>query len=94
MNEIVIAAIGLAGAAAGGIGAYLIARRKGSGRVITSEATDLWKESAALRRDLYNEVTVLRSDLAKIRAEHANCQVQLANLTSRLEVLSVQVERE
>lgn len=73
---------------------YFVARRRGSGRVITSEATDLWKESAALRKDLYNEVTALRRELTSVRGAHAECESRLAALRRDLDALRQDIEKE
>jgi Skp family chaperone for outer membrane proteins len=56
---------------------WRIARRKSSGRIDTSEATDLWGESKAIREDLRNEANALRAEVAAARAEAAACRTQV-----------------
>jgi hypothetical protein len=69
------------GTAIGGVAAYLAARRKGSGKVDTTDAGTLWGASEDFRKDQATEITSLRSDNAALRAENA----QLRNRLDKLE---------
>lgn len=48
---------------------YLVAVRKTSGRVDTTEAAILWKEAEAMRQELRTEVIDLREQLKEARSE-------------------------
>lgn len=65
-------------------GTYLIARRKASGRVDTTEAAVLWKQSQAMRKELRDEVVDLKEQLREARAEI----VELRNRVKELEAHS------
>lgn len=89
----------LGAAAATAFGAAAVGRRQRSGRVQTSEASDLWRESSALRQELYQQVTALRGQLDDLREEnialqealaamrlaHVDCKKEIGELTARLE---------
>jgi hypothetical protein len=68
----------LIGTLAGVAATYLIASRKSSGRIRTSEAEVLWEASESIRHDLTAEVAVLRAEVAALKTE-------LAQLRARLE---------
>lgn len=68
----------LIGTLAGVAATYLVASRKASGRIRTSEAEVLWEASESIRHDLTAEVAVLRAEVASLKAE-------IAQLRSRLE---------
>jgi uncharacterized protein YceH (UPF0502 family) len=68
----------LIGTLAGVAATYLVASRKSSGRIRTSEAEVLWEASESIRHDLTAEVAVLRAEVAALKAE-------LAQLRARLE---------
>jgi hypothetical protein len=46
------------------LSAYLIAVRKASGRIGSSDATELWAEAAAIRREHVERIRVLEARLA------------------------------
>lgn len=56
---------------------YFVARRKGSGRIETSEAADLWAESQAMRRELRDEVKDLRAQIKDLRAHIIKLEQEL-----------------
>lgn len=68
----------LIGTLAGVAATYLVASRKSSGRIRTSEAEVLWEASESIRHDLTAEVAVLRAEVVALKAE-------LAQLRARLE---------
>jgi ATP/maltotriose-dependent transcriptional regulator MalT len=67
-----------------GVVAYLVARRQRSGRINTSEATQLWQESTALRAELRSEVTALRAQLATMEAKYRECEERFDEAIRRL----------
>lgn len=88
MPALLVAAIAASGAVLAALGTYLIGRRQTSGTIKTSEASTLWTESQAMRKELRDEVERLRTDLvdrdkrcaeevAQLRTSH---EQQLADL--------------
>lgn len=71
-------------AAVAAAGTYLVARQKSSGRIGTSEASDLWAESQAIRRELRDEVTALRN---QIRSDEDECARQITLLQQQIAAL-------
>ena len=67
----------LIGTLAGVAATYLVASRKSSGRIRTSEAEVLWEASESIRHDLTAEVAVLRAEVATLKAEIAQLRAQL-----------------
>lgn len=64
--------IPLIAALAGPVVAYLVAARRFSGKIQTTEATELWQESRAIRdwsRERMNELEA-KNDLLEKRIEH------------------------
>jgi hypothetical protein len=61
--------IGLATALAGALGTYIVARRRMSGSIKTSEATSLWEESQAMRKELRDELVATRDELKACQDE-------------------------
>lgn len=62
-------------------GAYLGVRRKSSGRIGTSEASDLWAESQAIRRELRDEVALVRKQALDADTE---CKRQIDELRRQI----------
>lgn len=69
MNPYIAALFALAGASSAAIAAWLVARRKASGRIETTEAATLWEESQAMRKELREEAVVLRQEVLAMREE-------------------------
>lgn len=74
----------------GPVGAYLVAARKMSGKIATTEATQLWAESAAIREwssaridKCDEEIIRLNAELDKTKAELETAKTEIR----RLEVL-------
>lgn len=66
------ALVGIAGVVAtlaGILSTYLLTRRKMSGRIATSEASTLWSEGQAMRKELRDEAAQLRAEVATLRRE-------------------------
>jgi uncharacterized coiled-coil DUF342 family protein len=59
---------------------YLLSKRRSSGSVETSEASELWRESAALRDQLRTEAATLRAEVESMRAEAAAMRTEMAAL--------------
>jgi uncharacterized protein YqfA (UPF0365 family) len=66
VNEALIGSIIAAVIAA--LGTYLLAARRFSGKIATSEANQLWKEAAAIREDCRKQVTELRAYVVSLEA--------------------------
>ena len=69
------------------VGAYLLAARKMSGKVATSDASDLWAESRSIRDDyrsrilwLEERVVVLEEGNATLVKEALGCQSKILAL--------------
>lgn len=59
-------------------GAYLIARRRNSGNINTTEASVLWEERRLLTQEL-------RSEVAELRQENTHLKVENGKMTKLLE---------
>lgn len=79
----VIAAVtaGAGAAAVTSFGAWLVGRRKASGRVKTSEAESLWAEGRAFREDSLRRIAELETQTS---ADRTKCDGQLAELQRQL----------
>lgn len=77
-----------------GLTAYMIARRKGSGSIRTSEAGDLWAEAQAIRKDLRTDnqemrelISTLRDRLNKLEQQHVLDESTIKELKDIVESL-------
>ena len=61
-------------------GTYLGVRLQRSGRIRSSEATDLWRESSALRLELRQDTHQLRQELNQLRVENDQQRTEMATL--------------
>lgn len=94
------------GAIVGPIGAYLAAARRFSGKVDTTEATDLWKEAASIRKwstdrieSLEKRVGDLEQGNSELVRENVRLTKQVRELNDtisglRTEIVSLTVELE
>lgn len=57
---------------------YINSKRQRSGRIQTSEASELWKESSTLRQELFSQVSALRDELTALRDKNVVLQENLA----------------
>lgn len=80
MNATWAALFGLAGTLAGALAIYLTAIRKLSGRISTSEATDLWKESKAMRDDYREQLTAAEARTAALEARIVKLEARNSGL--------------
>lgn len=94
------AAGGVGGAVVAALVSYLIARRKTSGSVDTSEADSLWRESRVLREELRDEVKAYRENLIAAQAEAAQlrtslyqAQLKTGELTLRVAALEQRLQK-
>lgn len=58
--------IAIVAAIAGPLGAYLVAARRFSGKIASSDATDLWKESSAIREWSGTQIASLTKHVARL----------------------------
>lgn len=79
-------AIGLIGILGAPLLAFWAARRTSSGRIATSDATDLWNESQKIRDFLNHQVTGLRAELTKVTEEARSEIVRLEGLLVEKEI--------
>jgi septal ring factor EnvC (AmiA/AmiB activator) len=87
---IIVAVVGAIGAGLAGLVTWLVARRKNSGSVATSDAGQLWEEGKSIRADMRAEIVGLRVELAAAREETRNLRVELA--ASRSETRALRAE--
>jgi hypothetical protein len=80
-------ALGILGVVMAPIFAFFAARRTSSGRIATSDATDLWQESQKQRDFLNEQVNSLREEIAQAK-EESRAEI------SRLEALVMEKEIE
>ncbi len=81
---IVLPVIGMI--AAPGI-AYLVARRKSSGRVDTTEASTLWDEASKMRQTYQEEAAECKKEQATLRAEIVFLRGEVAALRTETAAL-------
>ena len=67
------------------VGAYLMAARKMSGKIQTSEAVDLWAESKAIREWSQQEIQDLRAALKDCLARISVLEEENKQLRARLD---------
>lgn len=84
MNSTLPVLAGLIGTMTGVTATYVVARRRLSGRIGTSEAADLWAASESIRHDLSAEVSSLRAEVVSLRAEVATLRSQNIQLSTDL----------
>lgn len=91
----------------GPIGAYLVASRRLSGKIGTSEAGDLWKESQSIRNDYRDRLGVaddrtrdLEKRVAKLEElnndlvrENIHCRGEVAELKATISVLRATITK-
>jgi chromosome segregation ATPase len=79
--------IAIVAAIAGPLGAYLVAARRFSGKIASSDATDLWKESSAIRDWSGNQITLLSENVSRLEErvhDLENAERELSRENSRL----------
>jgi predicted RNase H-like nuclease (RuvC/YqgF family) len=90
----------LIGAIAGPIATFLIAARRFSGRVQTTEASDLWEESRSIREWSLQRINILNSVVARLEkridtleAENQQLHAELNTVRAENNELRVRLER-
>ena|ERR1035437_3077957 len=83
---------GLGAALATGIISFLIARRKNSGSISTSDATSLWAESNALRAEYKNRAENLEQQLTKVNTQLQTVLGELTKLKGHNTVMMQKVD--
>lgn len=90
-----VALAGGAGVAATGLASWLLARRRESGSVRTSDAATLWNAYDRIMDRLTSEVEQLRERIAVLEAENAeyrHCRERVAVLEAEVARLRGQVD--
>lgn len=77
----------------GGLGSYLVARRKGGGTVKTSEASELWQANSEFRSMLIEEARARSNENLQLRQEHQSCHEQLSIQEARLASAEREIQR-
>jgi hypothetical protein len=75
-------------------GVVVVARLKASGRIGTTEASQLWAESQAMRAELHDQVVELRQEVGALRAEHESCLVNLNQMRAALVAAGINPTKE
>lgn len=70
---------------------YLVARRQRSGKVITTEATQLWAESTQMRKELRDTVMRLEERVAQQDKRIRELERERAICYERIEVLEAEL---
>jgi uncharacterized coiled-coil protein SlyX len=89
LNVAVIVA--LVAAVAGPLGGYIMAARKMSGKIGTSEAASLWEEAGKLRAEYRGEAEGLRKTVATQEVTIVELQLQVASLRQENQKLQQRV---
>ncbi len=75
----------LIGTIVAGLFTYLIAIRKTSGRINTTEATKLWEEAADIREVYRHEIAELRSEVSVLKKQNRELNAEVASLQNQLD---------
>jgi hypothetical protein len=79
-DSVLPGAAAFVGTFAGGAATWIVARRKSSGRIRTSEAEVLWAASESIRHDLTAELATVKGELATVKAALASVSADLIAL--------------
>lgn len=60
--------------------ALWIVKIKSSGRINTTEASDLWQESKSIREELRDEVAELQREIGQLRIENQTMEAEINEL--------------
>lgn len=91
--------IAVAAALLSPIFAFLIIKTKSSGRINTTEASDLWKESKSIREELRDEIMELQREINQLRIENQTMEAEInglkmENLVLKNEIRILMLENE
>jgi len=75
----------LIGTLVAGLCTYLIAIRRSSGRIDTTEAAKLWEEAADIRDVYRHEITELREEVAVLKKQNRELNAEVASLQTQLD---------
>lgn len=78
------AIIAIAAAILSPVGAFLVASRKMSGRIDTTDADKLWQEASDIRADYRDRVLACQDENARLRNELATARSEVATLRMEL----------
>jgi len=85
---LVAAIAGLLGVVVTAVGGYLIARRKASGTIDTTEAETLWEQSNALLDRYKADLEITRSEVVLLKAEVIALSTKIRELENRAAVVA------
>ena len=83
-QPVLVALAAATGAVVTGLCGYVVVRRTASGKVETSDAKTLWDAAEAIRKELRDELVMVRARLAGLEVEHAACKDRIADLESQV----------
>ncbi len=86
-TAVLVALVAAVGATAAAAVTWLVSRRQASGRISTSSADQLWRESQAMRGDMRAEIVGLRSEVVGLRQELAEARTETRELRADLRAL-------
>jgi hypothetical protein len=73
--------VAIVAAIAGPLGVYLVAVRRLSGKVSHSAASDLWAESAAIRKDYQLRISELNTVVLRLEATISELRIQVIKIS-------------
>lgn len=79
-------------AVATALGSYIVIRRKSSGKIATSDASDLWAESQSIRKELRDRVAVLEAKIVELETAREKDRQQIADLRAEVNVLNARIK--
>lgn len=79
-----IAFAGVAAGLAGPLVAYLAAARRFSGKIASSDASELWAESKSIREHLHEEIAALKRRVAGLEQDNRNLATRLETCRRRV----------
>lgn len=82
------AAVAIIVALAAPIGAYLVAARRFSGKIKTSEAEELWAESRAIRQDSAKRIRILNGVVERLETRVGSLEAENERLLRRIAELT------
>lgn len=80
--------LALIAALAAPIGAYLVAARRFSGKIKTSEAEELWAEARSIRQDSARRLETLNAVVERLEARVGSLEAENAGLRRRVTELT------
>ena len=86
-TNIILGVLTLIGVVVGVAGTAWGIRRAKSGKIDTTEASDLWKEATGMRQALKEELTSVKDDMKVLKAENADLKADNAKWRQRFEDL-------